>query len=213
MFSIDPHSNLIATSTVDRCSGHLSRLAVGRSSSGVILNVSIDKAIAKLIESEQTWRAASKLLQTVPGIGEATSATLIAELPRAWPAQSSADRFFGRLGTIQSRQPKASRPTPHTRRKVTCPDHSLHGGIDCLSLQSRHSTIRHEASCRRKTIQSGADCVHAKAIDHHQCHGQVKRDVDAQTRTGTETRSQSSGTFLTLTTNTADSLLPRELTS
>lgn len=41
----------------------------------------IDAAIAKLIESDEDWSQKSKLLQTVKGVGQVTSQTLIAELP------------------------------------------------------------------------------------------------------------------------------------
>lgn len=43
--------------------------------------IALDKAIAKLIESDDDFRAKSELLQSVPGVGAGTSATLIAELP------------------------------------------------------------------------------------------------------------------------------------
>jgi transposase len=41
----------------------------------------LDKAIAKLIESDDDFRTRCQLLQTVPGVGVGTSATLVAELP------------------------------------------------------------------------------------------------------------------------------------
>jgi transposase len=41
----------------------------------------IDAAIAALIESDDDWRQRQQLLQSVPGVGPVTSATLIAELP------------------------------------------------------------------------------------------------------------------------------------
>lgn len=41
----------------------------------------LDKAIAKLIESNDDWRAKAELIQSVPGVGKVTSATLVAELP------------------------------------------------------------------------------------------------------------------------------------
>lgn len=41
----------------------------------------IDAAIAKLIASDETWRGQAERLKSVPGIGPATSATLVAELP------------------------------------------------------------------------------------------------------------------------------------
>jgi transposase len=41
----------------------------------------LDQAIAKLIDSDDQWRAKRDLLQSVPGVGPTTSAALIAELP------------------------------------------------------------------------------------------------------------------------------------
>jgi transposase len=41
----------------------------------------LDKAIARLIESDDDWRAKRDLIQSVPGVGPTTSATLMAELP------------------------------------------------------------------------------------------------------------------------------------
>ena len=41
----------------------------------------IDAAIAKLIDSEDDWRDKSALLQSTPGLGKVTAATLLAELP------------------------------------------------------------------------------------------------------------------------------------
>lgn len=41
----------------------------------------LDRAIAKLIDSNEEWRAKAELLESVPGVGRITSATLVAELP------------------------------------------------------------------------------------------------------------------------------------
>jgi transposase len=41
----------------------------------------LDKAIAKLIESDDDFRSKRELLESVPGVGSGTSSTLIAELP------------------------------------------------------------------------------------------------------------------------------------
>lgn len=41
----------------------------------------LDDAIAKLIDSDDDWRAKSELLQSTPGLGRVTAATLLAELP------------------------------------------------------------------------------------------------------------------------------------
>lgn len=41
----------------------------------------IDREIEKLVQSDDDWKNRAKLLGTMPGIGDVTSATLIAELP------------------------------------------------------------------------------------------------------------------------------------
>jgi transposase len=41
----------------------------------------VEKQIADLIERDDDWRERLKVLKTVPGVGDATAATLIAELP------------------------------------------------------------------------------------------------------------------------------------
>jgi transposase len=41
----------------------------------------LDQQIAKLIESDDDWRAKAQLLESVPGIGTVSSTTLLAELP------------------------------------------------------------------------------------------------------------------------------------
>ncbi len=41
----------------------------------------LDRAIAKLIDADDDWRTKRNLIQSVPGVGPTTSATLIAELP------------------------------------------------------------------------------------------------------------------------------------
>lgn len=41
----------------------------------------LDKAIARLIEADDDWRSKRDLIESVPGVGPTTSATLVAELP------------------------------------------------------------------------------------------------------------------------------------
>ncbi|HVW37890.1 MAG TPA: IS110 family transposase [Pirellulales bacterium] len=41
----------------------------------------IEKAIARLIESNDDWRAKRDVIESAPGVGSATSSTLVAELP------------------------------------------------------------------------------------------------------------------------------------
>ena len=41
----------------------------------------LDKAIARLTEADDDWRAKREVIESVPGFGSTTSATLVAELP------------------------------------------------------------------------------------------------------------------------------------
>lgn len=41
----------------------------------------LEKAIAKLVQSDDEWRGKSELLQSTPGVGPVTAATLVADLP------------------------------------------------------------------------------------------------------------------------------------
>jgi transposase len=41
----------------------------------------VDRQILKLIESHDDWRNTAQIVQSVPGVGKVTSATLVAELP------------------------------------------------------------------------------------------------------------------------------------
>jgi transposase len=41
----------------------------------------IEKAILELLESDDDWKRKTEIVQSVPGLGEVTSATLVAELP------------------------------------------------------------------------------------------------------------------------------------
>jgi transposase len=41
----------------------------------------LDKRIAKMVEEDQDWRGKAALLRSVPGVGPAVAATLVAELP------------------------------------------------------------------------------------------------------------------------------------
>lgn len=43
--------------------------------------VQLDAEIAKLLQSDDDWKAKDEILQSVPGVGPSTSATLLAELP------------------------------------------------------------------------------------------------------------------------------------
>jgi transposase len=78
---------LVALRAIERTRAHQAQAKAARHSIGKLLKVldrqiaELDKAIAKLIESDDDFRTKCELLQSVPGIGPGASTTLIAELP------------------------------------------------------------------------------------------------------------------------------------
>jgi transposase len=76
---------LVQTAETNRLEKTTSKLA--RASIKAVLAVlakqldKLDEEIARLIQSDDSWRDVDRILQSVPGVGKATSAALIAELP------------------------------------------------------------------------------------------------------------------------------------
>lgn len=78
---------LLQLRTMERNRLHMAEYKLTRKSIQKVIDVlqkqidELDAAIAKLIESDDDWRQTAQLLESVPGIGAVTSATLVAELP------------------------------------------------------------------------------------------------------------------------------------
>ncbi len=78
---------LIGTRTAEKNrQGHTASKVVAKSIQRVLDAINkdikaIDREIEKLVQSDDDWKHRAKLLGTMPGIGEVTSATIIAELP------------------------------------------------------------------------------------------------------------------------------------
>lgn len=78
---------LVALRSMERTRQHQATAKAARRSIDKLLKVldqqiaALDKAIGQLLESDDDWRTRCELLQSVPGVGATTSATLVAELP------------------------------------------------------------------------------------------------------------------------------------
>ena len=78
---------LLQLRTMERNRLHMAEYKLTRKSIQKVIDVlqkqidELDAAIAKLIESDDDWRQKAQLLESVPGVGAVTSATLVAELP------------------------------------------------------------------------------------------------------------------------------------
>jgi transposase len=74
----------------------------------------LEQAIARLIESDDDWRAKSELLQSVPGVGKVTSATLIADLPELGKLNRH------KIAALVGLAPFADESGQHHGRRRTC---------------------------------------------------------------------------------------------
>lgn len=78
---------LLQLRTMERNRLHMAEYQLTRKSIQKVSDVlqkqidQLDAAIAKRIESDDDWRQKAQLLESVPGVGAVTSATLVAELP------------------------------------------------------------------------------------------------------------------------------------
>lgn len=78
---------LVQLRSMERTRQHQATIKAARRSIDKLLKVldqqiaALDKAIGQLLESDDDWRTRCELLQSVPGVGATTSATLVAELP------------------------------------------------------------------------------------------------------------------------------------
>jgi len=69
----------------NRLQDHLPKLvrrSVQRSIDAIVKDIRrLDRAILELVQSDDDWKQRFELLKTVPGVGDVTAATLVAELP------------------------------------------------------------------------------------------------------------------------------------
>jgi transposase len=78
---------LVELRSMERTRQHQATIKAARRSIDKLLKAldrqiaALDKAIGQLLESDDDWRTRCELLQSVPGVGATTSATLVAELP------------------------------------------------------------------------------------------------------------------------------------
>ncbi len=144
--------------------------------------ITIEKEIAKLIESDDDWRATDQLLRSVPGVGPVTSAALVAELPE-----------LGRLNRREISALVGLAPYNHDSGKfrgkrsiwggrASVRKHPLHGDRHGPSLQSHHPSLLRAPPESRKTLQSRPYRLHAQTAYHPQHYYQKPRIMVAKNR-------------------------------
>ena len=138
----------------------------------------LDRQIASLVDRDDDWRGKLELLKTVPGVGDVTASTLVAELPELGHAQSPADRQAGGPRADEPGLRQTSGRAPHHRRTIDRPMRALHGHAYGADVQSADQSNGRPPHPSRQTVQSGDDGLHAQTVDDPQHDGQNRRDME-----------------------------------
>ena len=121
----------------------------------------LDAAIARLIASDDHWRNQADRLKSVPGVGPATSATLVAELPELGRLNRREISALVGLAPLQPRQRETAWQTFHLGWPRQRPQRAVHGGAHRPSLQSVDSRLRPATGASRQAVQGRPHRLHA----------------------------------------------------
>jgi transposase len=115
----------------------------------------VDKMILKLIESHDDWRTTAKLVQSVPGVGKVTSATLVAELPELGRLDRQA------VAALVGLAPYNNDSGPRTGQR------SIRGGrasVRCALYMAALSGMRHNPLLKRFAVRLRKSGKPAKVV-------------------------------------------------
>ncbi len=132
----------------------------------------IDEAIATLIASDDDWRGQAERLQSVPGVGPTTSATLVAELPELGKLNRREISALVGLAPYNHDNGKLRGKRSIWGGRASVRTRLVHGGAHRTALQSGDPRLRRSTPPGGQALQSGSHRVYAKAVDHSQCLGQ-----------------------------------------
>ena len=131
----------------------------------------LDARLKELVHENPLWRVKEALLQSVPGIGDVVSRTLIAELPE-----------LGKLSRRQIASPVGGAPlnrhsgTMRGRRSVrggrpTVRAGAVHGSARGKPQEQPHSLLLRASPRSGQKAQGCPGRLHAEAFDHPERHG------------------------------------------
>ena len=144
----------------------------------------IDIDLRKRLRESPAWRAKDDLLRSIPGVGDTTSATLLAKLPE-----------LGTLDRKGARRPRSpgqrQRPTAgqanHLGGTCRCALRAVHVDRRGYPVQSRSSRFRRPPEGRRETREGRDRRLHAQAPQHHERHAQIQLTLEPNNRLTTNT--------------------------
>jgi transposase len=142
----------------------------------------IDTEITRLVKSDDEWNGKSELLQSVPGVGQVTASTLIAELPEL--GHISRQKTSSLVGIApfnrDSGEFRGRRMIFGGRRAVRSVLYMA--ALTAPSTQSRDSRFCRPARSSRQTPQSYPRGMHEETACHPQHHGQNKHSLESTIR-------------------------------
>ena len=131
-----------------------------------------DRDLRTAIEASPIWRVRDQLLQSVPGIGPATSARLLASLPELGTlSHRQISKLVGVAPLADDSGTRAGIST-HSGRPRGRPPRVVHGDGDGDYAQSADSGLLSTMACRRQIAESRPRRRDAQIVDSSQRHAQ-----------------------------------------
>jgi transposase len=137
----------------------------------------LDREIDDTVRGSPAWRAADDLLTSVPGVGDITARTLIAELPELGRLDRRRIAAPGRHRPDQPRFRTDARPQGHRRRPDRRAQRPLHGNPHRHPMEPRHQGPLHPARRARQAKEGRYRRLHASPPRHPQRHHQDRFPV------------------------------------
>jgi len=129
----------------------------------------LDHEINDTVRGSPVWRGTDDLLTSVPGVGDVTARTLIADLPEL--GQLDRRRIAALVGLAPvNRDSGQMRQASHRRRpdrRSQCP---LYGNPVRGPLEPRHQAALRKSRRTRTTQEGRSRRLHAPSPRHPQCH-------------------------------------------
>ena len=131
---------------------------------------SLDEGIDEALRGCEAWKEKQDLLKSVPGVGDITARTLLAEMPELGTLDRRKIAALAGLAPYTQSSGKVERQKLHCRRTLEGASRTLHGGDDGNPSQSAVEGLLSAAPCQGKSQACGLDRRRQKTADDSQRH-------------------------------------------
>lgn len=150
----------------------------------------LDSLISAFLREQAKTNDKVGILQSVPGVGPVTTATLLCTLPELGQLNRCQIAKLTGLAPIIRESGKSGKPRSiFGGRRHSCQASPVHGGSDRRPLQHETEAALRPTDASRKASQSGYGCLHAKAADHSEHDGQEENPLAHRLRSKSGGRS------------------------